>query len=70
MKKPKKRDGGWCDAIVQMRIRKGDLALLDRAAGALGISRSALIRRAAELEARHVLARPRLVENPPQTPKG
>lgn len=50
MKKPKKL------AVINMRCRRADLKLLDQAARALGISRSALIRHAAEAHARRVLA--------------
>jgi uncharacterized protein (DUF1778 family) len=44
--------------VINMRIRRSDLALIDAAAKALGLSRSSLIRYAAEARARRVLALP------------
>ena len=43
-------------AVIQMRARKADVALIDRAAKIVGTSRSALIRQAAEAHARRVLS--------------
>lgn len=42
------------DATIQIRISKRDLSLIDQAAKELGITRSALIRHAAEAHARRV----------------
>ena len=58
------------DAVINMRVSKTDLELLDQAARTRGISRSALLREAAEYEARRVLARPRLVRARQDQPAG
>lgn len=46
------------DVTINMRVRRDDLALIDQAAKELGITRSALIRHAAEAHARRIMARP------------
>ena len=42
--------------IINMRISKADRELIDSAARVLGVTRSSLIRHAAEAQARRVLA--------------
>jgi uncharacterized protein (DUF1778 family) len=43
---------------INIRARKADIALLDQAARAVGVSRSAIIRNAAEMWARRILSLP------------
>lgn len=44
------------DCVIQVRARTTDLDLIDQACAAVGITRSAMIRHAAEAHARRVLA--------------
>jgi uncharacterized protein (DUF1778 family) len=49
------------DANINMRVRRADLDLIDRAAEIEGKSRSAFLREYAEAEAIKILSTPRLV---------
>jgi len=49
------------DAVINMRARPADIAIIDQAARALGKTRSAFMREAAEREARKVFAKPKLI---------
>lgn len=53
MAKPRK--GRKKNAVVQLRVQPAVLQVIDQAAKAVGVTRSALIRHAAEAHARRVL---------------